>query len=56
MELYKVDKKRAVSDLLERITVRMKEVWQTAEDYDDLMRIQLARNVYKPSTLELTQE
>jgi len=34
----------------------MQEVWQTADSYDELIKIFLARNVYKPDNVELTPE
>lgn len=56
VQLYRSDKRAAVGQLLKEIENRIKECWYVAEDYEELQHIFLARSVYKPNSVELTQE
>ena len=55
-ELYRFDKKQAISALLCEIETRMKDVWATAPTYEELSLIFLARRVYRPLHITLSEE
>lgn len=47
------EKRAAVKEVLDQITVKLKSVTVTCDDYDTLMAIQAARRLYRPSSKEL---